>query len=78
MMFAEVLAASHEVLESGKPVLIQTGARIDQGQLRLSAQSARLLEAAAASAPVAIRIWLEDMEPLASLKSLIEREATPN
>ena len=78
MMFAEVLAASREVLESGKPVLIQTGARIDQGQLRLSAQSARLLEAAAASAPVAIRIWLEDMEPLASLKSLIEREATPN
>ena len=78
MMFAEVLAASREVLESGKPVLIQTGARIDQGQLRLSAQSARLLEAAAASAPVAIRIWLEDLEPLASLKSLIEREATPN
>jgi DNA polymerase-3 subunit alpha len=78
MMFAEVLAASREVLESGKPVLIQTGARIDQGQLRLSAQSVRPLEAAAASAPVAIRVWLEDMEPLASLKSLIEREATPN
>lgn len=78
MMFSEVLAASREVLESGNPVLIQTAARIDQGQLRLSGQSVRLLESAAASAPVAIRIWLEDMEPLPSLKALIEREATPN
>lgn len=78
MMFSEVLEASREVLESGKPVLIQTAARIEQGQLRLSAQSVRPLEAAAATAPVAIRIWLEDMEPLPSLKTLIEREATPN
>ncbi len=78
MMFSEVLEASREVLESGKPVLIQTAARIEQGQLRLSAQSVRPLEAAAATAPVAIRIWLEDMEPLPSLKTLIEREATPS
>lgn len=78
MMFAEVLAASREVLESGNPVLVSTAARIDQGQVRLSAQSVRPLEAAAATASVAIRIWLEDMEPLPSLKALIEREATPN
>ena len=77
MMFAEVLAASREVLESGKPVLIQSAARIEQGQLRLSAQSVRPLEAAAASATVAIRIWLEDLEPLSLLKAIIEREATP-
>ncbi|MDE0779299.1 MAG: DNA polymerase III subunit alpha [Alphaproteobacteria bacterium] len=77
MMFSEVLDASREVLNSGKPVLIQTGARIEQGQLRLSGQSVRPLEVAAASAPVAIRIWLEDAEPLPSLKALIEREATP-
>ncbi|MBT5571252.1 MAG: DNA polymerase III subunit alpha [Alphaproteobacteria bacterium] len=77
MMFSEVLDASREVLNSGKPVLIQTGARIDQGQLRLSGQSVRPLEAAAASAQVAIRIWLEDLEPLPSLRALIESEATP-
>jgi len=77
MMFSEVLDASRDILNSGKPVLIQTGARIDQGQLRLSGQSVRPLEATAAGAPVAIRIWLEDMEPLPSLKALIESEATP-
>ena len=77
MMFAEALAASREVLESGKPVLISVGARIEQGQLRLSGQTVRALEAAAASAPVAIRIWLDDMEPLPSLRTLIENQATP-
>jgi DNA polymerase-3 subunit alpha len=77
MMFAEALAASREVLESGKPVLISVGARIEQGQLRLSGQTVRSLEAAAASAPVAIRIWLDDMAPLPSLRTLIENQATP-
>jgi DNA polymerase-3 subunit alpha len=77
-MFSEVLAASREMLESGKPVLVQTAARVEEGQLRLTVQSVRDLEAAAASAPVAIRIWVEDGEPLPSLKSLIEREATPD
>jgi DNA polymerase-3 subunit alpha len=77
-MFAEVLAAARETLESGKPVLVQTAARIEDGQLRLTVQSVRELDAAAASAPVAIRIWVEDSDPLGSLKSLIEREALPS
>ena len=76
-MFSEVLAASKDVLESGKPVLLQTAARIEDGQLRLTGQSVRELDAAAASAPVAIRIWVEDAEPIRSVKTLIERDAIP-
>ncbi|MBT3931958.1 MAG: DNA polymerase III subunit alpha, partial [Rhodospirillaceae bacterium] len=76
-MFAEVLAASRELLESGKPVLVQTAARIEEGQLRLTGQSVRELESAAASAPVAIKIWVEGETPIGSLKTLIDREARP-
>jgi len=76
-MFAEVLAASRELLESGKPVLVQTAARFEEGQLRLTGQSVRELEAAAANAPVAIRIWVDGTEPIGSLKTLIDREARP-
>ena len=76
-MFAEVLAASRELLESGKPVLVQAAARFEEGQLRLTGQSVRELEAAAANAPVAIRIWVDGMEPIGSLKTLIDREARP-
>jgi DNA polymerase-3 subunit alpha len=76
-MFAEVLAASRDILESGKPVLVQTAARIEDGQLRLTGQSVRELEAAAASAPVAIKIWVDGAEPIGSLKTLIDREARP-
>ena len=76
-MFAEVLAASRDILESGKPVLVQTAARIEEGQLRLTGQSVRELEEAAASAPVAIKIWVDGEPPISSLKSLIDREARP-
>ncbi|MBT3929646.1 MAG: DNA polymerase III subunit alpha [Rhodospirillaceae bacterium] len=76
-MFAEVLAATRELLESGKPVLVQTAARFEEGQLRLTGQSVRELAAAAASAPVAIKIWVEGMESIGSLKTLIDREARP-
>jgi len=76
-MFAEVLAASRELLDSGKPVLVQTAARFEEGQLRLTGQSVRELAAAAASAPVAIKIWLEGEKPIGSLKTLIDREARP-
>ncbi|MEP4380723.1 MAG: DNA polymerase III subunit alpha [Alphaproteobacteria bacterium] len=77
-MFSEVLAASREVLESGKPVLVQTAARFEEGQLRLTGQSVRELDAAAANAPVAIKIWLDGMAPIGSLKTLIDREARPD
>ncbi|HCP01739.1 MAG TPA: DNA polymerase III subunit alpha, partial [Rhodospirillaceae bacterium] len=76
-IFAEVLAASRDILESGNPVLVQTAARIEGGQLRLTGQSVRELESAAASAPVAIRVWLDGAEPIGSLSTLIDRDARP-
>jgi DNA polymerase-3 subunit alpha len=76
-VFSEVLAANREMLEAGgKPVLLQVAARLDEGQLRLTVQSVRDIDAAAASAPMVIKIWLDDPKPLPSLKSIIDREAS--
>ena len=77
MMFSEALAASRELLESGEPVLVQAAARIEEGQLRLNGQSVRPLNEAAANAPTAIRVWIDDGEPLTTLKTLVEEKATP-
>ena len=74
--FSEVMAANREILDAGKPVLVQVAARLEEGQLRLTVQSVRDLEAAAASAPMVIKIWLDDPAPLPSLKSIIDREAS--
>jgi DNA polymerase-3 subunit alpha len=73
--FSEILAENRELLESGKPVLLQVAARLEDDQPRLTVQSIRDLETAAASAPMVIKIWLDDPAPLPSLKSIIDREA---
>ncbi len=74
--FSEVLAANRELLEGGKPILLQVSARLEEGQLRLTVQSIRDLETAAASAPTVTKIWIDDEAPLSSLKTIIDRDAT--
>jgi DNA polymerase-3 subunit alpha len=74
--FSEVLAANRELLDSGKPVLLQVAARLEEDQLRLTVQSVRDLDAAAAAAPMVIKIWLDDPAPMPTLKSIVEREAS--
>jgi DNA polymerase-3 subunit alpha len=74
--FSEVLAENREILDGGKPVLLQVAARLEDDQLRLTVQSASDLESAAASAPMVIKIWVDDVTPLPSLKTIIDREAS--
>ena len=74
--FSEVLAANREILDGNKPVLLQVAARLEEGQLRLTVQSVRDLDTAAASAPMVIKIWVDEVAPLPSLKSIIDREAS--
>ena len=74
--FSEVLAENREVLEGGKPVLLQVAARLEEGQLRLTVQSVRDIDAAAASAPMVIKIWVDQPDTLPTLKSIIDREAS--
>ena len=73
--FSEVLAASRDILEAGKPVLLHVAARLEEGQLRLTVQSVSDLDTEAASAPMVIKIWVDEVTPMPSLKSIIDDQA---
>ncbi len=75
-VFSEILADDANLLEvGGSPVLLKVAARIDEDQLRLTVQSISDLENATASAPVLLKIWINDYQPLGDLKSLVEEHS---
>ena len=74
-IFAEPLAEAAELLESDGPLLISANARIEDEDVRLVVRQVRPLDQAAAAAPVGLQVWLKDLEPLSSLRHLIETEA---
>ena len=76
-LFSEVLAASRQLLESGKPLLITAEARAEGDGVRILAQSLAPLDAAAADAAATLRIFLRDAAPLASLRKLFDGAAVP-
>ncbi|MEM7226911.1 MAG: DNA polymerase III subunit alpha [Pseudomonadota bacterium] len=79
MVFSELLGTCRELLESGQPLLVNVllDRREEADELRLTAQEFQPLEQAAARSSAGLKIFLERPEPLASLKSVLERKA-PN
>jgi len=75
MAFSELLAQSRDFLDSGEPLLVTVESRGDGDDQRLMAHEIAPLEGAAAVAGLGLRVILRDPEPLASLKSLLERES---
>ncbi|MFQ5971127.1 MAG: DNA polymerase III subunit alpha [Alphaproteobacteria bacterium] len=74
-VFAETLAEARELLEGDRPVLVHAAARLDDDQIRLTAQRIEDLDAAAGAAPASLRIWLDDASPLQPLKNVVEAQA---
>jgi DNA polymerase-3 subunit alpha len=74
VMFAEVLAQSRELLESGAPLLIQGEARLDEDTVKIMAQKVSPLDEAAATTDTGLRVWLAAAEPVRSLSSVLARE----
>jgi len=74
VMFAEVLAQSRELLESGAPLLIQGEARLDDDTVKIMAQKVSPLDEAAATTDTGLRVWLAAAEPVRSLSSVLARE----
>ena len=72
--FSEILAVSRELLEAGGPLLIDVDAKLEEEQLRLTCQKIASLDQEAAKAAAGIRVIIEEVSPLADLKSLIEAE----
>ena len=74
VVFSDLLAATRETLDSGEPLLLTVESRGDGEDLRLMAQKIEPLEAVVAGAGLGLRVFLNEPEPLESLKSLLERE----
>ena len=73
ILFSEVLAATRELLDGDAPLLMRANARLEDDQVRLTAQSVELLEDAAAN--VGFKIWLREPSPLTALRELIDGAA---
>ncbi len=74
-IFAEVLGRVRELLETGRPLLLNVDARQDGGELRLNAQDISALDETVASASSGLRLYLNHADPLAQLQSLLARDA---
>lgn len=69
--FSEVLAISREMLDSGKPLLINAEAKLDGDQVKLNAQRVGWLDEAAEGIVAGMKIILADEAPLKHLKNLL-------
>jgi len=72
--FSEILATSRELLTEGTMLLVTVELRMDGESLRITALDAEPLDRAAANAGSGIRITLDRIEAVASLRALLERE----
>ena len=72
VLFSEVLAASRDLLDDQKPVLIDASARVDGDTVKFSANRLEPLDQAAASASEAFRVRVTDPCALPRLKNFLE------
>ena len=72
VLFAEILGQVRDLLESGKALLIHTGARMDGEQARLHAMTVEPLEEACARTTAGLRIRLDDTASLRPLADLMQ------
>jgi len=70
LLFAEILSASRERLETGAPVLVTAEARLDGEEIKLTAQAIEDLDEAVAKAAAGLKLHLADPSPLPQLRDL--------
>src|SRR5262249_1437939 len=73
--FSEVLSSSRELLVAGNAVLLTADAQLQGDDLRLTIQSVRALDQAAATAAAGLMIYLRDHAPLKGLDGILKRDA---
>ena len=74
-VFSEVLARTRGLLEAGANLLATADARLDGETLRITAQEIAPLDQAAAAAGEGLRVWLDRVEAVAPIRSLLAHEA---
>ena len=73
-VFSEVLAAAGGLLDAGAPLLITAEARIEEDNIRLTAEDIQPLDKAVARAAGGLRVFIRDEAPLTGLRGVVERE----
>ncbi len=73
-LFSEVLNACRDLLTEGMAVVVTAEARIDNDNLRLTAQGMEGLEKAAQGVGQGIRLWLEGAAAVDPIRTLLARE----
>ncbi len=76
--FSDVLAASREFLESGRPLLVQVEVRADGEGIRMSAQVMEYLDEAALRAGAGLSVTVDAAETLAAIKQAMQGGAAGN
>lgn len=75
VLFSEGLAQFRDMLEPGKPVLLQLGAELQGDEVRARIHNVEALDEAAAKTQMALRIFLRDDKPLDSIAKRLESVA---
>jgi DNA polymerase-3 subunit alpha len=73
-LFSEVLSRSRELLVEGNAILVSCDARMDNDNLRLTAQEVESLEKAAQNVGQGIRLWLEQTAAVDPIQALLSKE----
>ena len=74
-LFSEILGQSRALLDSGQPLVVTVDVRAEDDNLRLTAQKIEPLDGIVAHAAAGLRVFVNQPEALAGLKTLIGREA---
>jgi DNA polymerase III subunit alpha len=74
-LFAEMLREARALFEGGQPLAVTVDVRSEEDSLRLTAQKIEPLDDVVAHAAAGLRVFLGEARALATLKSLIGREA---
>jgi DNA polymerase-3 subunit alpha len=78
MLFSEVLGASREILDMGKPLLVRADARLEGEEVRLLAQGIELLDNAVARSTSRVKIAFSESGPLARIQEIISKDGSGN
>jgi DNA polymerase-3 subunit alpha len=73
-VFSEVLSAARSLLEPNTPLLVTVEARVEDDQLKLTAQQIDSLDQEAAKASAGLKITIREEAPLKPLRDLVAKE----
>jgi DNA polymerase-3 subunit alpha len=75
MFFSEVLQASREFLDSGRPLLISMDARLEGEQVRLLAQHVTTIDSVVSKVTKKVMLYFSDAHVLGQIKQVLSRES---